>query len=425
MKGGAYVVAGDTRPPIDIILNLMYESSVKINIISQKSRNGVVMEMIVPPVISPFRDIDDAGNEYIVVRLICKFVLVDDNDRKITGERGLYRRTVKNGELEQEYVNLSELFNISYPFLPPLCPAPLALSGFDKQFTQVLELLKTRVNPSDAKLLNLLISGISEDTTNIELMAMTHVEQDTTLETESLITMLDNCENDNEVIELMSEAYFTIARLLFIYRIINFDLHANNMLVTRIPELQKFKCTIIDMQEVSFADTFDPGLKARYYDANNDDKKIKFMQEVIDMYSKNVRIYRRIKYKLTDDHMDWLMLFSEYPDARKMILLKATRKLDSFLEQSTPRVLPPQTISFNILPPPAPPPSSSSVFPPPPGSSANKQLDSKFKSTSSKKKTGSKVEPPIPPPSSKKGSTKRGGKSKKRRTIKRRNALKR
>jgi len=481
MKGGAYVVAGEERDTTELIVDLLQHPDVKIKLISEKSRNGVVMEMIVPSELSPFRDIDDNGMEYPIVRIICKFVLVNKklttytNKNKVNAKYEVDRDTVTRRQLNQESRNLSELFNFSYQMPPPLCPAPIAEGIFDinTQSIALLKLIKEKVGSDAVHLLDLLMYAVSEKSeksekntrTQLGYIVMSHVEQ--TLDTvtySSLHDMYNNMLSDTDKInELMAEVHFTFARLWFVHGIMNCDAHSGNILVKLIsPSPPKFKCMLIDMQEKR--DISPDAYERLQTEYNNllenqteyknllknqtdkdkiefmkkiiDENKIGFMKKIIDEYSSIARIYRKVNYGIDDHGIDWIKWYSE---GESVQLLNAANKLMTF--NASLRYLPAKTITFNALPPNSTLSSSfneqslsSDLQPPPPPpvaakSAAAPTLAPPHLATKSKAPKSTALLPPAPPPltrskrpleskESDKNKRQRGGKSKRTRRAK-------
>jgi hypothetical protein len=452
MKGGAYVVTGETRDTTELIVDLLKHPDVKIKLISEKSRNGVVMEMIVPSKLSPFRDIDDNGKEYPIVRIICKFVLVNKDlktyKNKVNDEYELHRETVTNRELNQESKNLSELFNFSYQIPPTLGPAPIAEGVFNinTQSIVLLGLIKEKLGSDEVHLLELLIYAISEKNTRTQLgyIVMSHVEQRLDAVTYSLLDMYNHMRSKTVAInELMAEVHFTFARLLFVHGIMNCDAHSGNILVTLISQSPpKFKCMLIDVQEKRNISAYAyEHLQTEYnklLENQTDENKIGFMKKIIDEYSSIARIYRKAKYRIDDPGLDWIKWYIE---GESVQLLNAANKLMTL--NVSLRYLPAKTIRFNTLPPnstlsssdsessmllesdlqpPTPPPraaKSTALLPPGPQPSTRSKRPVDLEEEESEE--------------SDKNKRRRGGKSKrtrrakpkKKRTIKRRNALKR
>jgi hypothetical protein len=354
-------------------VDLLQHPDVKIKLISEKSRNGVVMEMIVPSKLSPFRDIDDNGEEYPIVRIICKFVLVNKNlntyKNKVNDEYEVHRETVTHRELNQESKNLSELFNFSYQIPPTLCPAPIAEGVFNINTESIvlLELIKEKLGSDAVHLLELLMYAISEKNTRTQLgyIVMSHVEQRLDVVTYSLRDMYNHMRlNTVAINELMAEVHFTFARLLFVHGIMNCDAHSGNILVTLISQSPpKFKCMLIDMQEKRDISAYayerlqteynkllenQPDKKKKQTDeekAQTDEEKIGFMRKVIDEYSSIARIYRKVKYRMDDPGIDWIKW---YIKGESVQLLNAANKLMTL--NVSLRYLPDETITFNTLP---------------------------------------------------------------------------
>lgn len=413
MKGGAYVVDGETRDPTDIILNLMYNESVVIKLISGSSRNGVVIEINIPHGLSPFRDIDDAGHEYPIVRIICKFVLVNDKvNRSVSYNvnedetEKLRRETVKYKDLKDEAINLSKLYNLSFQ-IKPICPAPLAYGTLDGETVELLLFLANKV-VGDVRLLNLLIKGISYESTKLGYLCMSHAEQNMNLETRTLYGMYNYLKSTSDTDaqnEMMAEVYFIFAILLFLNGIMNCDPHSDNILVTmesRSPP--KFKCLIIDVQQTRditedgyFRLVEEHNKLLRYKTKNN---KIGFMKKIIEEFVSISTKYRKENYGINNSGANWIEWYSEAEQNDQLI-----KAADKFLKfNAVPRYLPPKTIWFTPLPP---------------GSTRSKRpvdLEESEESEESEKKKrrrGGKLK------------RTRRAKPKKKRTIKRRNALKR
>ena len=413
MKGGAYVIAGETRNPRDIILDLMHNESVVIKLISENSRNGVVMEMIVPSELSPFRDIGDNGEEYTVSRIICKFILIDTLNRSVSYYVGdnpkqekLRRETIMYETLKEEAINLSKLYNLSSQ-MKPICPAPLAYGIFKKKPVDLLSvdllLFLTKKVVGDVRLLNLLIKGISSDSTTLGYLFMSHAEQNASLETRTLYGMqnyLDSSQASPAAKnEMMAEVYFTFAKLLYLNGMMNCDPHSNNILVTRVNKSPPmFKCVIIDMQQIRKI-TDDGYLRLleeynKLLQNKTPENKIAFMKQIIEEFVSISTIYRKVMYGINNSGADWIEWYSE--DEQNRQLIKAANKFLTF--NAVPQYLHPDTISF---------------LPLPPGSTRPKRPLESEESDKNKRQRGGKSK------------RTRRAKSKKRRTIKRRNALKR